>query len=229
MFFSLNPTYFFFSFARWYFGIDNNNLSLPFILSPWLLEDTGTMFLAKPIVAVLALALLVQQSQAVYEVSITLPQPQQNVLFLPRDSPSVQVVMPSVNHSWGIRPDGDVALTTNNAVGTIVAGPGGQPDNRIGPGSVEFLTRFNPGGKPQLTAPKDVIENVRFTDLTTLNYMSFTQVYASRNWLSFSTNVEIDLDGNPSTRGDRVTMVYEPCYTLNNCSTFVQVCVTTHD
>jgi hypothetical protein len=121
-------------------------------------------------------------------------------------------VMPSSTNGWAILPNGDVAVTTNNATGKIVSGPAGQPGGLL-PGSVEFKTMSSPGGKPQLYAPSS-LAGVKFADLTALSYSTYISQYASGGtWLVHTINVKIDLDGNLAGTGDQYTMVFEPCYT----------------
>lgn len=131
------------------------------------------------------------------------------------------VVMPSATNGWSIFPTGDVAVTTNNAIGKIVVGPGGQPGGLL-PGSVEYRTNSLPGGKPQLYAPSSLV-GVKFTELTTLSYSTYISQYASGSpWLVHAINVKIDLDGDlTGTTADRYTMVFEPCYTAS-CSSAIQ-------
>jgi hypothetical protein len=127
---------------------------------------------------------------------------------------STVIVKPSFTSGWRILPTGDVAVTTNNATGKIVAGPGGQPGGLL-PGSVEFKTMSVPGGKPQLYAP-DSLAGVKFTDLTALSYSTYISHYASGTHLVHTINVKIDLDGDLiGTTTDRYTMVFEPCYTIS--------------
>lgn len=130
------------------------------------------------------------------------------------------VVKPNATSGWGILPSGAVAVTTNNATGAIVAGPGGQPGG-LQPGSVEYQTKSSPGGKPQLYAPAS-LAGVKFTDLTKLSYDTYISQYAFGSWLVHTINVKIDLDGNPGTTGDQYLMVFEPCYTVNGCTSAVQ-------
>jgi len=86
------------------------------------------------------------------------------------------VVKPSAANGWGILSNGDVAVTTNNATGKIVAGPGGQPAGLL-PGSVEYQTRSALGGKPQLYAPTS-LAGVKFSNLTALSYSTYISQYA---------------------------------------------------
>lgn len=62
------------------------------------------------------------------------------------------VVKPNANLGWGFLADGTVAVTTNNATGSIVTGPGGL--SGLLDGSVLYNTNSGPGGKPQLYAPR---------------------------------------------------------------------------
>ena len=140
----------------------------------------------------------------------------------PAHASSATVIRPSANGGWGILPNGDVAVTTNNAIGSVVSGPGGQPGGLL-PGSVEYHTNSAPGGKPQLYAPA-ALTGVKFTDLTALTYLSYISAYANGGaWLTHTVNVKIDLDGDlVGTPTDRATMVFEPCYTVNFCTGPIQ-------
>jgi hypothetical protein len=123
------------------------------------------------------------------------------------------VVKPSATSGWGILPNGNVAVTTNNATGVVVAGPGGQ--NPLLPGSVEFQTKSGPGGKPQLYAPA-TYAGTKLNELTSLSYQSYISQYATgSSHLTHTLNVFIDRDGSEATTGDRHTLVYEPCYTTS--------------
>jgi len=130
-------------------------------------------------------------------------------------------IKPSALNGWGILPNGNVAATTGNATGKIVAGPGGQPDGLL-PGSVEYKTNSLPGGKPQLYAPATLI-GTKFNELTALSYSTYISQYASGSpWLVHAINIKIDLDGDlVGTTTDRYTMVFEPCYTTS-CSSAIQ-------
>jgi hypothetical protein len=129
------------------------------------------------------------------------------------------VVRPSATSGWGILPSGDVAVTTNNATGKVVVGPGGQ--SPLLPGSVEFQTKSGPGGKPQLYAPAS-LAGTRLSDLTSLSYQSFVSDYADGGpWLTHTLNVFIDRNGNGVDESDWHTLVYEPCYTTS-CAGAVQ-------
>jgi len=140
----------------------------------------------------------------------------------PAHASSTPVIRPSANGGWGILPNGGVAVTTNDAIGSVVSGPGGQPGGLL-PGSVEYHTNSAPGGKPQLYAPA-ALTGVKFTDLTALTYLSYISAYANGGaWLTHTVNVKIDLDGDlVGTPTDRATMVFEPCYTVNFCTGPIQ-------
>ncbi|MCJ7797164.1 MAG: hypothetical protein MUQ56_10430, partial [Thermoleophilia bacterium] len=127
------------------------------------------------------------------------------------------VVAPSATSGWGFLANGDVAVTTNNATGSIIAGPGGQV-GLLG-GSVLYNTNSGPGGKPQLSAPAS-ISGTKFANVTSLDYRTFISRYATDvggSRMTHYLNAGIDLDGNTGTTGDQVTMVFEPCYTVDGC------------
>ena len=127
------------------------------------------------------------------------------------------VVAPSATFGWGFLADGTVAVTTNNATGSIKTGPGGQV-GLLG-GSVLYNTNSSPGGKPQLFAPASV-SGTKFADVTSLDYRTFISRYATDaggSHLTHTLNVKVDLDGTTGTTTDQKTLVFEPCYTLDGC------------
>ena len=122
------------------------------------------------------------------------------------------VVKPSSLNGWGF-------TTTNNAVGSFVAGPAGA----LGSGSAQHETKSSPGGKPQLATA--LFNGQKFADITSLTYRTYIQTYStdpSGNILTHLLNIGLDLDGNSGTPADTVTMVYEPCYGANGCSAAIQ-------
>ncbi len=125
------------------------------------------------------------------------------------------MVKPSAANGWGILSNGDVAVTSNNATGKLVSGPGGQPGGLL-PGSIEYKANSLPGGKPQLYAPA-TLSGIKFSDLTALSYRTYISQYAAGgSHLVHAINVKIDLDGDlTGTTADRYTMVFEPCYTIS--------------
>jgi len=127
------------------------------------------------------------------------------------------VVAPSATFGWSFLADGTVAVTTNNATGSIKTGPGGQV-GLLG-GSVLYNTESGPGGKPQLYAPA-YLSGTKFADVTSLDYRTFISRYATDaggSHLTHTLNVKVDLDGNTGTTTDQKTLVFEPCYSLDGC------------
>lgn len=109
--------------------------------------------------------------------------------------------------------------TTNNAVGSYVPGPGGQPGG-LQSGSLKFETKSSPGGKPQFIT--SALVGVKLAELTSLRYSSYIAAYASGGQhLTHTLNLSIDRDGDLTTTTDRHNMVYEPCYTTS-CSGAIQ-------
>ena len=134
-------------------------------------------------------------------------------------------VKPNATSGWGILPSGAVAVTTNNATGVIVSGPGSHSGGLL-PGSVEYRTNSSPGGKPQLYAPAAPDGREVQQPHQSFPYSTYTSQYASGGGtLVHTINVKIDLDGGfqkNNTLTDQYTMVFEPCYTVNGCTAAIQ-------
>jgi len=127
------------------------------------------------------------------------------------------VVAPNATFGWGFLADGTVAVTSNNATGSIVTGPGGQV-GLLG-GSVLYNTHSGPSGKPELYAPAS-ISGTKFADVTSLDYRTFISRYATDaggSHLTHYLSAKVDLDGKTGTTTDQYTLVFEPCYSLDSC------------
>lgn len=109
-------------------------------------------------------------------------------------------------------------VTTNDAVGSYVPGPGGQPGG-LQSGSLMFETESGPGGKPQFIT--SALVGVKLAELTSLRYSTYITAYATGQHLTHTLNMWIDRDGDLTTTTDRHNMVYEPCYTTS-CAVAIQ-------